>query len=246
MNSSVHRFDARSKLILLLVYSVCLFFVNTCLGITCEALLFLLMLVVSKLPIGKVFAIAFPVYVIAIFTVLANGFIFEDGRFEFYAQGFEHGCFFALRILLLVWASLVVCFSTTSTQLTDALGKLLSPFRKIHVPVDDIAMVASIALRFIPVTADEYFKIRCAQASRGASLDDGPVFVRIRAHVAIFVPLLVGLFRRADNLAQAMDARCYAISNTPRTSISAHRLSVSDASLTVAGCIVFIALAAFL
>lgn len=237
-DSSVHRYDARSKLFLLLVYSVCLFFIDTWAGMAGAAVLLLAVLAASRLPVGRVLGIAVPVYVLAAFTVAANALTYADGGFAFTEAGLVRGCFFAARILLLVWASLIVCFSTTSTQLTDALIWALRPLRRLRVPVDDIAMVFSIALRFIPVTAEEYLRIRDAQWSRCAPLDEGSVIARLRAHSAILIPLFVGLFRRADVLAQAMDARCYGMPGVVRTPGEQARMS--------AGALLFMAAAAAL
>lgn len=243
-DSSVHRYDARSKLFLLLVYSVCLFFVDTWVGMAGAAALLFAVLAASQLPIGRVLGIAVPVYVLAAFTVAANALTYVNGGFSFTEAGLVRGCFFAARILLLVWASLIVCFSTTSTQLSDALIWALQPLRRLHVPVDDIAMVFSIALRFIPVTAEEYLRIRDAQWSRCAPLDEGPLIARVRAQSAILVPLLVGLFRRADVLAQAMDARCYGMPGVVRTPGERARMSmgallfmIAFAALCVAGAV---------
>lgn len=242
----MHRCDARSKIILLLVYSVSLFFIDTWEGMLAAAALLALVIATSRLPLAKVFGIAVPVYVIAGFTVLANAFLFEYGSFAFRLEGLERGLFFAMRILLLVWASLVVCYTSASTQLTDALAGFMEPLRRFHVPVDDIAMVFSIALRFIPVTADEYLRVRDAQWSRGAPFSDGPVLARVRAHISILIPLFVGLFRRADDLALAMDARCYGMPGVTRTRLSDDAFRCKDAVVMVIGSILFIVLAVIL
>lgn len=200
-------------------------------------------LAASHLPLRNIFGIAIPVYVIAAFTIVANAFFYSYGSFAFQTEGLERGLFFALRILLLVWASLIVCLTSTSTQLTDALASFLHPLRRWRIPVDDVAMVFSIALRFIPVTAEEYMRIRDAQWSRGASFTDGSVLARAKAHISILIPLFVGLFRRADDLAMAMDARCYGLPGVDRTRLYDDRFSVKDAVVTVSGSLFFIAIA---
>lgn len=245
-NSGVHRLDARPKVILLLVYSISIFFIGTWEGMLLAAALFAAVLLLSRLPLGPVFKVVVPVYVIAAFTVVANAFLFEYGSFSFRVEGLDRGFFFAVRILLLVWASLILCYTSTSTQLTDALASFLAPLRRFKVPVDDVAMVFGIALRFIPVTADEYLRIRDAQWSRGAPLTDGPILARVRSHVAILIPLFVGLFRRADALAMAMDARCYGLPGVQRTHLSTHPVSAKDIAVTVVGCLCCIAMAIFL
>lgn len=209
-DSLVHRVDARAKIILLLVFSAGILFLDAWweMGAACVALFIIFAL--SRLPVRSIFLSVVPVYVLAAITVAFNAFAFdEDAGIVFSADGLAHGCFLALRICLLVWASLIVCYSTTSTQLVSAFLWFLRPLRALRVPVDDIAMVLSIALRFIPLIAAEYEQVKDAQWSRGATFDEGGPVRRIRAHAAILTPLIVGLFRRADRLAMAMDARCY-------------------------------------
>lgn len=148
------------------------------------------------------------------------------GTFGFVFDGFMRGLFYAIRIFLLVFMSLIVSFSTSSTELMDAFRKLLTPLRVLKVPVEDIAMMASIALRFIPITAEELHRIHVAQRSRGADFESGSVIVRLQIWNTVLVPLFVGLFRRADNLALAMEARCYGLgfsrTNLHETTLSHH------------------------
>ncbi|WP_241156994.1 energy-coupling factor transporter transmembrane protein EcfT [Adlercreutzia sp. ZJ304] len=242
----MHRCDARSKIILLLIYSVCLFFIDSWIGMGIAAVALVAVLLASRIPVARVFGIATVVYVLAAFTIVANAFLFEYGSFTFTIDGLIRGCFFAIRILLLVWASLIVCFTSTSTQLTDALNSFLSPLQKLRVPTDDISMVFSIAIRFIPVTAEEYMRIRDAQWSRGAPLNEGSIIGRIKAHMAILIPMFVGLFRRADRLAMAMDARCYGMPGVKRTQLSETKFSPSDGVLTALGGALLIVMAVFL
>ena len=153
-----------------------------------------------------------PAYVLVAVTVAFNAFSYgPDAGMAFSAAGLSRGCLIGVRICLLVWASLIVCYATTSTQLVAAFLWFLRPLRAVRVPVDDVAMTLSIALRFIPLIAVEYDQIRDAQWARGAAFDEGGPVRRIRAHVAILLPLIVGLFRRADRLAEAMDARCHGL-----------------------------------
>lgn len=267
-DSAVHRLDARVKITLLAVYSAALFFVDTWLGMALAACAFAFSLALSKLPPRRVLGLAVPVYVLAGFTVLFNMFVFATpnmladagtkvasgaafegiyplvGSFSLTVAGLMRGCFFAARILLLVFASLIVCFSSTSTELIDALNSFLSPLAKLGVPVDDVAMVFSIALRFIPVTAEEFCRVRDAQWSRGSKFGEGSVWQRLSAWQTVLIPLFVGLFRRADTLAQAMDARCYGMG--ARTSLSARRLSGLDVAVLVVGCMACVAVAAAL
>ncbi len=212
-DSPVHRADARAKVILLLIYSVGIFFVDAWWGMLVAAALLGAAFVASRLPWRAVFLTVMPVYLLAAITVVFNMFPYADGTVGLSVDGLVRGCFFALRICLLVWASMIVCYATTSTQLVDAFVWFMQPLRALRVPVDDIAMVFSIALRFIPLIVAEYEQVKEAQWSRGATFDEGSLFARIKAHAAILMPLVVGLFRRADRLAMAMDARCYGMEN---------------------------------
>ena len=253
-SSPIHTCDARVKILLLAMYSVTLFLVRTWTGLGVCALLFFVVAVASRVSLRRYFALLVPVYVIVGFTVLFNGFSFDVvqaavsgapaglgnvsagiladqsplallGSFGFVPAGFARGCFFALRIVLLVVASLVVTFTTTSTELTAALGDFLRPLQRLRLPVDDIAMVFSLALRFIPVTAEEFGRVHDAQQARGAAFDNGPLWQRLRAWQTVLIPLFVGLFRRADALATAMDARCYGAPDVVRTSLADRRIA---------------------
>lgn len=237
-DSPVHTCDACVKIALLAAYSATLFLVDTWAGLALCALAFGGVLVASGVPFRKVFLIAVPVYVIVAFMVACNSFVVgtssTDG-FGFSPTGFLRGCFFAVRVLLLVFASLMVSFTSTSTELVDALRSFLSPFGKLRVPVDDAAMVFSIALRFIPITAEEFERVRAAQWSRGAAFECGTLVQRLCAWRVVFVPLFVGLFRRADSLAKAMDARCYGAPGVRRTSLSARPFRPRSAAVLVVG-----------
>lgn len=234
--ASAHRIDARSKILMLAVYSVGIFFVDSWWGIVAYALIFATIAVALKAPMRKVLAIGTPVYVIAALTILFNMFDAGDAGIHFSQEGLVRGCFFAARILLLVWLSLVICFTVEATELTQAFTSIMTPLRTLHVPVDDIAMVFSIALRFIPQMAEEYFQIKGAQWSRCAEFDEGPIIKRVKAHCAIMVPMFIGMFRRADRLASSMDARCYGMGGVARTDIRAMRMNAPSA---VAGIGVF-------
>ncbi len=259
--SPVHKLDARVKIILLAVYSVCLFFVDTWIGLACMAVLFACALIVAKIPPMRVFGLIIPVYVLAALAVLFNMFVFATpdiidqaaeaatgvypliGTFSFTVAGFFRGLFFAVRILLLVFASLIVTFTSTSTELTEALNRFLHPLQKIGVPSDDIAMVFAITLRFIPVTAEEFGRVRDAQWSRGSKFGEGSIIARLSVWQTVLIPLFVGLFRRADTLAQAMDARCYGVLGVTRTSLARRKMNAVSIVVLAVGCVLFIALA---
>lgn len=204
---------------MLTVYSVSIFFLTTWLGLLVFAAAFIAALFASRADLRAVFKLGIAVYVIAAFTVIFNVFVPVDGVLVASFEGFVRGCYFALRILLLVWASLILCLTTTPEALTRAFDSLLSPLRLLRVPVQDIATVLSIALRFIPLTVEEFFFVRDAQWSRGAPLGEGPALTRLKAYGAIFIPMFVAMFRRADRLALAMDARCYGLPGTVPTKL---------------------------
>lgn len=207
--ASTHLFDVRSLVVLLAAYSIGIFFVDSWAGMALYAAAFLICLALSKASVSKTFKAAIPVYVIAALTVVFNMFPYVDGSVQFTYSGLMRGLFFASRILLLVWMSLVFCLSITQSELVSALTSLLKPLRHLRVPVEDFAMIASIVLRFIPFTVEEFFMIRDVQWARGARFDEGSFVNRLKAYFAIFIPMLISMFRRADTLAIAMDARVY-------------------------------------
>lgn len=270
-NTLIHCCDARVKLILLLAYSITLFMVTTWKGLLVCLLVGLCVLVVSKVPIRRVLLLMTPVFVLLFFVLLFNSFTFDVtstvqtyglggvssgifegssplvivGNFGFMPDGFVRGSFYVIRILLLVIASLVVSFTTTSNDLTNALNDFLKPLRAFKVPTTDIAMMFSIALRFIPITADEFMKVRDAQWARGASFDGGSLWKRLRAWQTVFVPVFVGLFRRADNLALAMESRCYGMSENP-TQLNERSFTFISWSTLVVGIVSCLVLSIFL
>lgn len=274
-NSLVHAADARVKLVLLLAYSLTLFLIKTGAGLFLCILLFAVAAALSRVPVRKFFLPIVPVYVIVVFTILFNSFSFDViqasdinrlsgfgnisvgiaqtwqpimliGSFGFVPQGFVRGCFFATRIVLLVVASLAVTYTTTSTELVNALSDFLRPLRRFHVPADDIAMVLSLALRFIPVTAEEFSRVYDAQISRGAAFGSGTLWKRLRAWQTVLIPLFVGLFRRADALAIAMDTRCYGTADIKRTSLNTIPLRSSHIVVLVVILCVCVIMAVFL
>lgn len=269
--SLIHGCDARVKVLLLAVYSAVLFLVDLWAGIGLCLLLLGIVLVLSKVSFRQYFGSIVPIYVIGFLAVIANSFSLDIdtsmapmglgavsagmfsswdpvalvGSFGFVPAGCARGCFFMLRIVLLSVASLVVGYTTTSTQLTNAFACFMHPLRAVKVPVDDIAMVLSLALRFIPLTSEEFERIRDAQQARGAVLNEGSLLQRLRRWANVFVPLFVGLFRRADSLAIAMDARCYGAEQSQRTSLENRKFSMTSAAqlLIGAGVLVVISIA---
>lgn len=212
--------DVRLSILMLTVYSVSIFFVDSWPGMGVYALILIAWCAYLRrcgLSIGKMLKVGCAVYVVAAITIVCNVFVWDGQALVASAAGLLRGLFFAVRMILLVLASLAVCLSSDLSGLEQALSSLLSPLRALRVPVDDIVMVCLIALRFIPVVSERFMGIRSAQWSRGAHFDDGPVLARLKSYSAIFAPLLIDLFRSADRLSVAMDARCYGIAGKRRT-----------------------------
>lgn len=218
--------DARIALVLLFVYSVGIFFVESWWGIGLFAALCVASLTLWKPGIKKILITLVPLYFILLFTVVAH-----------LPQGLSSGLFYAVRILLLAVITMVIAFSYDDTRLVRAFTSLLSPLRAFRVPVDDLATMFSIALRFIPTSLDEIQRVRTAQISRCARFDEGTISVKVKRWSHVLVPVIVGMFRRADALACAMDARCY--SGARRTSLHRDALRFLDfviAAVGIAAC----------
>lgn len=199
----VHRGDARVKVLLLLAYSIGIFFVRTWWGMGTFALAVVVAAGVARVPARRMMGPLVPVVVLAAFAAV---FAFAGSPD---LEGLSRGLFVAVRMVALVAASFVVCFTTTLTALLDAFAWFIGPLRAVRVPVDDIAFTLALAIRFIPVVADELADVRRAQAARGARLDGMPFRRRLEVWGAAFSAVFIGLFRHADALATAMDARCY-------------------------------------
>lgn len=237
-SSPVHVCDARVKIVMLVGYTATLFCAQTWLGQLLLAAVFCFALMLSRVPVCRVLGMGVPVYVLAAATVMFASINAQ--------VGFELGCFYAVRMILLVLASLVVVCTTTSTKLTGALCWFMRPLRLVRVPVDDIAMVFSLALRFIPLTAQELCLVHDAQYSRGAPFSSGGLFRRLAAWSSVFIPLFVNLFRRADKLSVAMDARCYGAPGSVRSSLECTRMGTGSAVALFAGLLFLALVAAFL
>lgn len=238
--------DARVKIAILAFYSVCIFFADTWAGMLAFFLFAAVLCVIFRPPMAKMLKLGTIVYVIAGFTVFFNMFAFTPEGFAFSLDGLVRGAFFAARIVLLVMTSLIVCMTCDALSITSAIRSYLSPLSHIKVPVDDIAAILSIALRFIPLTAKEYFSIKEAQWSRGASFDEGLIFSIVKAHCAILIPLFINMFRKADYLAMSMDARGYGISTVRRVDINSRKVDGPSICVGVLFCCACVLAAIFL
>ncbi|MDH4140923.1 MAG: energy-coupling factor transporter transmembrane protein EcfT [Coriobacteriia bacterium] len=217
IDSPVHRRAARAKMILVVSYTVLLFTSSDFRGLLLAAAFAFGAIAVSRVPLRLVLRGLRAVSILLAFTFLAHALrwnpatvtLVRIGPIGVDPDGAVTGLFFVARIMLLVVGTSLLTLTTSPVDLTDALERLFSPMRRLRVPVDDIAMMLTVALRFIPTTAEEAEKVIVAQAARGARFNEGSLLKRARAYVPVLVPLFVGLFRRADELAIAMESRCY-------------------------------------
>ena len=214
-NTIIHRLDPRTKLVFTLLYIVALFLCNSFLGYGILFLILAGLLAISKIKPAAVLRGLKPVWFIVVLTALLNLF-YTPGEtiaslwiFRITREGIWASFFMMLRILMLIASTFLLTYTTSPILLTDGLEKLLSPLKKLHVPVHELSMMMSIALRFIPTLIDETDKIMSAQRARGADFDSGNLIQKARSLVPLLVPLFISSFRRADELAVAMECRCY-------------------------------------
>ena len=251
VNSPIHRMDARVKLIITFLFIVTLFTVNTFLGYLFVVLCMVAVIKTSKVPLKFMLKGIKGIFIIIAFTAFINVFmtrgeniLFEWGIFTVTTEGILIAIKMCIRLVLLVIGSSILTLTTTPIQLTDAIEYILRPFKKIGVPAHEIAMMMTIALRFIPTLLDETDKIMKAQQARGADFDSGNLLQKAKSLIPILVPLFISAFRRADELAMAMEARCYH-GDENRTRMNVMVLKQSDYKaivILVAYCIALIAL----
>lgn len=214
--SFVHNCDARLKILFLIGYIVAIFMASNFYALGACALVFVLIVAFSKVPFKSILRSVRAVLFIFLFTALLNLF-FHSGEKVLWQwwiititkEAVYFTVFFAVRLFLLVMTSTLLTLTTTPVSLTDAIESLLTPLKWIKFPVHAVALIMSIALRFIPILTDETGRIMNAQKARGADFESGGLFKRIKAVIPILIPLLISALRRADELGDAMDARCY-------------------------------------
>ena len=215
-NSPVHRLDPRTKLILLIVYIVALFMASGWIAYLIVFAFLAVTIAISTIPLKTIVKGMKPLVLILVFTGLLNIF-FTTGEkvllkfwiITIYWEGIVRAIYMVLRILMLLTGTFLLTYTTSPISLTDGLESLLNPLKKIHLPVHELAMMMCIALRFIPTLIEETSKIMSAQKARGADFESGNLLQRVKALVPILVPLFISAFRRADELATAMECRCY-------------------------------------
>ena len=234
-NSLVHRFDPRLKLVLTVAYIVLLFAASNPLGLTLSILFLGVMYKVAKIPVKMIGKSLKPILPIVLFTAVLNLF-FVSGEGDplvhfwfltIYAEGVRYAVLMAVRVMALIAGTSLLTYTTSPIVLTDAIEQLLKPLGKLHFPVHELAMMMSIALRFIPTLIEETDKIMNAQKARGAQLDSGNLRQRVKALIPVLIPLFISAFRRADELAMAMECRCYR-GGTGRTRLKVLRCEKQD------------------
>lgn len=215
-DSIIHRLDPRFKIIITLVYIVMLFTGDSMACLAVGAVFTAMAIILSKIPFKMFLKSIKPIFPFLLLTAVLNILFVRTGDvlFEWHflkitTEGVNISVFMIIRITLLIMGSSLLTYTTSPITLTDAIERLLSPLKKIKVPVHELAMMMSIALRFIPTLIEETDKIMSAQKARGAEIDTGSFMTRAKNMISILVPLFISAFRRADELATAMECRCY-------------------------------------
>ncbi len=215
-SSFIHRLDPRTKLISVVLYIVALFTAQSWLSYGLILAFLLFSIRISHIPPKSILTGMKPLIVILIFTGVLNLFYTDTGRIlislwklKITTGGIERAVFMTGRILMLICGTFLLTYTTSPIALTDGLESLLHPLNKLHVPVHELSMMMCIALRFIPTLIEETDKIMNAQKARGADFENGSLLDRAKALIPVLVPLFISAFRRADELATAMECRCY-------------------------------------
>ncbi len=243
VDSLVHRLDARVKLLLTLLFVIAIFFIKSYFGFMLTLVVLIAIILLARLPIASVLKSVKGILFIVLFTAILNLFLIKEGEvlvewkvFVITKNGVHTTIKMVLRLVLLISGASLLALTTTPVALADGVESLMKPLSLIKVPVRDIAMIMSIALRFIPSLFEETNKIINAQKARGASFDTGGLIARAKALLPVLIPLFVNSFRRADELAFAMDARCYNACDK-RTKMKKATIGIAD----VLSCLLIVA-----
>lgn len=234
VDSPIHRLDPRLKIITVMLYIVALFVIRDFGGFVIAAAGLAVVIVLSRVPLRFILRGMKPVFIIIAFTLIVNLFtipgevILHIWKLTITMEGVRMAAFMGIRLVLLIISSSLLTFTTRPINLTDGIEALLSPFARIGLPAHEMAMMMSIALRFIPTLLEETDKIMKAQQARGADFETGNIIRRARALIPILVPLFISAFRIAQDLAMAMEARCYG-SGMKRTRMNEIRFRRCDA-----------------
>jgi energy-coupling factor transport system permease protein len=234
-NSTLHRMDPRVKIVLGIVYMIVIFTLNSPAGLLSAFAVTVFLSVLSLIPLRKILESVRPIvfmlffiFVLNVLTGKTGNTLLSFGILHITDGGILTAGLMCLRLLLLiVTTSLLLTLTTTPLLMADSLESLFGPLKKLKLPVHEMAMMMSIAMRFIPTLVEETDKIMKAQSSRGAEYDTGNVFVRAKGYVSVLVPLFVSAFKRAEDLATAMDARCYR-GGEGRTKLNVLRMKSTD------------------
>lgn len=233
--SYLHSADPRAKLIMAFAFIIAAFFCKSVLGFAGLLVSMLMLILISRIPFKLILRSVKPILFIMTFTMIINIFwtrgetlLFEWKFISIYAEGIYNAVFMIIRITsLIVGSSVFITYTTTPIALTDAIESLFAPLKKVKIPVHDFAMMMTIALRFIPTLMDETEKIMAAQKARGADFSNGGLIKRAKALIPIIIPLFASSFRRADELAIAMECRCYR-GGEGRTKLNVLKYKASD------------------
>lgn len=246
-NSILHRLDPRTKILWTMLLMVVTFLINTWQEYVMMGALTLILLIVSGIPVRQTLKGLKPLLFILAITAILNIFLtggtplLTIGPVRITYEGIIAAVKLFCRLVILVVTASLMTLTTTPMTMTDGIEKLLKPFGRIGVPAHEIAMMMSIALRFIPTLMEETERIMKAQASRGADFDTGSIFSRIKSFIPVLVPLFVSAFKRADELAEAMESRCYH-GGKGRTRLKSIHFTNLDGTVTVIGFIYLVLL----
>ena len=240
-NSPIHKLDARIKIILTIFFIVIIFLAKNFYSLAFVIACLTVIIIVSKIPFKTILKSIKPIMIVVIFTAVLN-MLYVSGEvlvefwiFKITKEGIRTGIFMAVRVICLVAGSSILTYTTSPTVLTDAIERLISPLKYVKVDTHSIAMMMTIALRFIPTLIEEVEKIMNAQKARGADMESGNVIQRAKAMIPILIPLFVSSFRRAFELAFAMECRCYH-GGKGRTRMKQMKMHLRDAVAFVIFC----------
>ena len=215
-NSVIHRLDSRVKLVLDILYLVILFTAQSYTGLLLGLLFMVICYMLARIKLIMILKSVKPILPLMIFTGVLNLFfikgetpLFQWQFISIYPEGVDTALFMLIRVLTLIIGMSLLTYTTSPIMLTDAIERLLSPLKKIHVPVHELSMMMTIALRFIPTLVEETDKIMSAQKARGAEMDTGGLIKKAKSLIPVLIPLFVSAFKRANELATAMECHCY-------------------------------------
>lgn len=245
-NSLLHKLDARFKILLMLVFVIVVFFAKNLLSFSYLLFVVFAMIALSRISFKIILQGLKPVVFISLFTAIINLFwttgsdpLVQWGFFRIYPEGIWRALYMMIRIISLVLGtSILLTYTTSPMDLTDALESLLSPLKKIRVPVHEFSMMMSLALRFVPTLVEETEKIINAQKARGADFESGNLIARAKALVPILIPLFISSFSRATDLAVAMECRCY-VGGEGRTRMRIMKFRTGDVLVLLLFIVIF-------